>query len=568
MTMGTPTVSRPARPDARRRAAFTRRFFRFRLPPHWPVRAALGLDVSDVSIQMMELRRVRGGFAVAARSHGTLPPGVVRDGEVLNGPAFEAALRETAARATPRPFRTRNVILSFPESKVSLRNFEFPRSLTEDQVRKSTPFEAEGALPLTLDEVYFDLVFHRSRLASHHVLFAAAPRRIVDAYVAILERAGLRPVAFDVESAALARSIVGFRTEPMLVADIGGRATVVSVIERESVHSAVTLPLAGDALTTAVAAALGLAPEAAEREKCRQGLVGDAALREVLTDGVKPIVAELRRTAEYHEAHTGRAVSYLLLAGGSAQMPGLPEHMASATGLQTFVGDPWGTRRVAVPPDGSLGRSAELAAARGAYATVIGLALRGVAWDPATAGINLLPPPLRAPLVNWRATLAASALALGSAVVALALAGTVLGITLARSYTARQVALDAARVREQIFGARFADAAGAANAAIGELDTLQRFPAGAPDAAALLAQVRGARVSGIRLQRVELRAPPEAEQPVVLRLVGIADRRETFLAFEARLRELTNAKKVLSPISNLNLPANAPFEVTLEFIRP
>lgn len=541
-----------------------------RPPRYFPVRHAIGVDISDVSVEMLELTRGVGGkLSVSALSHADLPPNTVRDGEILDPAGLGLLLRKTF-NARSRLFRARAAIVSLPESKVYLHAFEFPKQLGEEELRRAIPFEAEGVLPLTLDEVYYDVLFHRSRLDTQHVLFAAAPRRIVDGYLTALHDGGLVPIAFDVESAALARSIVGERSDPVLVADIGGRATVISVVEREAVHSAVTISVAGDAFTESIAATLRIPPEEAEARKRREGLTGGAgeALTKALADVLVPLIQELRRTAQYHEMHTGRTARELLLAGGSAQLPGIVEHLASETGLTVRIGDPWATRDVQVPEHVPAIDRARLAETRGAFATVVGLALRGVTGEPAAAGINLLPASAKRPYLAWRGALASSALAVVTAAVTLVLASVVSVTALSRWFDARQAAVAAAGVREQLAGDRLMHAAEEARRANAELTVLKNFQRGAPDLPGFFRDLRGAIVEGITLQTVEAKVPPEPEKPLTVKVAGIAVRREAFLAFETRLKTLKSLQSLESPLSNLNVREHAPFVLFLEMKRP
>lgn len=535
-----------------------------------PVRQAIGVDISDVSIELLELNRgATGGLTVHALSHAELPSGIVQNGEIADAPRLQALLRETFAAAQPRPFHTRNAIVALPETRVFLRAFEFPHTLTEKQVRRTVPFEAEGALPLTLDEVTYDIHFHRSRVATHHVLFAAAPRRTVDAYLTALNGAGLNVVALDVESAALARSIVGARADPVLIVDIGGRATVISVVEREVVHATATLPVAGDVFTEHVAQALRIPPEEAETRKRQEGLkTADPLLREALAESLVPVIQEIRRTLQYHEAHTGRPVRELYLAGGSAQLPGIVEHLAEKAGLAVRIGDPWATRAIRFPgalPEPDRNRLTE---AQGALATVVGLALRGVSGDAAAGGLNLLPSPLREAYAGWRVRFTTATLAIVVATTALALAATMAIAATSRVWEARRTSTDAARLRAELLGERFRNAVEETRRVNTELAALRTFREEAPDAAAVIAGIRAAVPPGITLQQVEINIPPARTAGTTVKIVGLAERRETFLDFENRLRTFPRLQKLESPLTNLNLREHVPFTVSLLLTRP
>ncbi len=533
---------------------------------YFPVRHAIGVDISDVSVELLELSRTRSGLFVRSSSRAELAPGIVHNGEILDAARLQTVLKETLAAAQPHAFHTLHAIVALPETRVFLRAFEFPLTLSEEQVRRAVPFEAEGALPLTVEEIYYDIQFHRSRAATHHVLFAAAPRRIVDTYLTTLQAAGLQPVALDVESAALARSIVGAREDPVLVVDIGGRATVISVVEREMVHTTVTLPVAGDALTEHIIQMVRSGREEAEQRKRTEGLhTADAQLRESLTEGLIPIIQEIRRTTQYHEAHTGRAVSELYLAGGSAQLPGIVEHFAQHTGIRTQIGDPWTTRTIRIPD--TVREQGRMMEARGALATVVGLALRGVSSDSASAGMNLLPPTVRERYTGWKHQLVTATLALLTAAATLLLAMTMTTMATVRTLDVQRTRSDAERLRTVFRGAEFLKAVEETRRVNAEVSSLRTVLHDVPDTSALIASLRTRVPAGIAIQRLEVTIPPEATGSITMHVTGLADRRETFLAFEHTLRDVPRLQKLDSPPSNLNRKEHAPFSVTLTLAR-
>lgn len=537
---------------------------------YFPVRNAIGVDISDVSVELLELTRSAAGtLTVHAVSHAELPSGVVQNGEILDPQRLQTVLRETLAAAQPRPFRSRNAIVALPETRVFLRAFEFPHILTEDQITRAIPFEAEGALPLTLNEVSYDIQFHRSRTAMHHVLFAAAPKRTVDAYLETLTKVGLHAIALDVESAALARSIVGAREEPALVVDVGGRATVISVVEREMVHTTVTLPVAGDVFTEQTARALRLSPEDAERRKRQEGLLSsDTQFRDALTETMAPIIQEIQRTLQYHEAHTGRAVRTLYLAGGSAQLPGIIEYLTQTTGTSVHVGDPWTTRAIHFPSTVPEPYRRRLTEARGALATVVGLALRGVSTDAAAGGLNLLPHPTRETYTKWRTRLIVASLAILVATTTLTIGTIMMASASARWLQAQRTSGEAERVRADVLGERFLKGTEQTRRVNAELTSLKIFREETPDVAALLTALRATTPPGITLQRIDVKIPPGKTEDILVTIAGLADRRETYLTFGSRLRAFERLQKLDSPLSNLNLPEQAPFTVSLSLKRP
>ena len=557
-----------------------------------PVRRAFGLDISDGSLKAMECTPRRGGYVIQA--HGQLPlaADVVQRGEIQKPEDLQSAITTLLQSTTPRPITTRHVLVSFGGTNAYLHPFEFPRTLTETQVRRAVPYEAEGELPITLRETYTDIQFHRSRAQAHHVLFAAAPRKLVDAYVDVLVRAGLLPVVFEIESLALARALVRPQDEPVFLLDVGGWSSTITTVERGMAHGAVSIPVGGFLLTTTLAAALGVSAEDAEQTKRTDGLEGaPPEARAALEVALLPLVEEVKKAAMYHETHTGRPVQQLILSGGTALLKGIvpffTQHLstgqpsvaptgealpskgagfAERTALAVTLGDPLIlhplTFSARYPENARQAFTAESIV----YANSIGLAIRGAAPGILTTGLNLLPPAVKQRYLRWweHAIIAALSvlfsLTLLAAVVGLGLWD--LTLALERMRLAHQVNL----LAESVTGKRFQQVLVEAAETNAEITVLTQFDRRRVDVSRLLRALRQEIPEGVVLTSVKLESPAEVGKPLTVAFKGVALRRENFLEFEKRLRARSDVTSVDSPIANLNRAVDAPFLLTLTVI--
>lgn len=534
-----------------------------------PVKNAVGLDISDASVEATALRRGRSGqMVLSAYNRVELPEGVIRSGEVLNPVGLAESLRTLFQGAQPSPFPSRFVVFLLPESKVYLRTFEFPTTLSVAQALSAARFEAEGVLPLALEEVYADAVIHRSRRAHHHVLFAACPRRVVEAYLSVLEAAGLTPVAFEVESEALARSLVGYRDEPVIVADLGASVSTVSVVERGRVHGSVTIDAAGRAFTEIVEKTAHVSPEEAEVLKRSAGMTTEArpVVRTALQEALAPIVGEVRQMATAREKHTGHPVTELILAGGSALLPGLPEFLAERTGLPANLGDPLARLNITLPKELSAEGQEQFRSLRVLLAPSLGLAVRAGGPDPVAAGINILPPSTKRRYRLWRENLAISVFSLCTAVVLLAFAALFAGRTVLLRFHQQQLN-GQSLVSLLGFSPRVTESIARVRSLNAEVDLLRQFVRQRGEALPAFQHFRGALGEGIHVSTVSIEAPPKPDG-VTVTARGISDTRDAFLAFEQRLKELPGLTKMDSPLTNLDRPVSGTFSVTLTFQPP
>jgi len=83
-------------------------------------------------------------------------------------------------------------------------------------------------------------------------------------------------------------------------------------------------------------------------------------------------------------------IEKIILAGGSAALPHLPEYLAENLEKPVAIGDPWVKINIDILKKKEYFEKA-LEVNPVFYSTVIGSALRGLSKDPAKEGINLLP---------------------------------------------------------------------------------------------------------------------------------------------------------------------------------
>lgn len=531
------------------------------------VHHAFGLDISDGSLKAVEFSRRKGGYVLQAHSRVDLAVDVVERGEIRDPEALKEAIKKLLAGAMPRPITTRTVLLSLGEANVYLHPFEFPNALTEAQVRRAVPYEAEGELPITLRDTYVDIQFHRSRKKAHHVLFAAAPRDLMDAYVALLVSTGLQPVVFEIESLALSRCLVRPQDEPVLLLDIGGWSSTITTVERGMVHGAVSVPVGGSLLTEVLAKALGISPSEAERVKRTDGLAGaQPKAREALGDALLPLIEEIHKAASYHQTHTGRPVKQLVLSGGSALLEGLIPFLADRTTLTVTLGDPLAIHSIAFSSRYSEDQRAAFSQEKIMYANSIGLAIRGGMPDIVASGLNLLPPPIKQRYLHWWKHALIAALSILTAVSLLG-SVTLLGVWSVQLAAERmRVAQRMSVLKKSFAGPQFQEAVKEGAETNAEITILKQFDDRRTNVSQIFAELRSVTPETVKLASLTVVNPAEREKPMTIELTGVAARREDFLAFEQLLRSRNDVKGVDSPITNLNRPVNTPFWITLTFV--
>ncbi len=334
------------------------------------IRRVLGLDVGSYAVKAVELRQTLRGVEV-----GTLRALRLDDApaEAAEGPTLPQQLQRFAAL---HRLPTDYVVAALPGDRVTSRHLAFPFR-DRRRLAQAVPFELEGEMPFALEDVVVDwdvvsgaAAAEAGREGKTEVLALAAPRTEVARQLEVLREAGLEPRTLEAEGLVLGNLAVLFPAKGThIFADLGHRKTTLSLCVDGKPLATRTVPIAGRALTQALARESGLVWNEAERVKCEQGVERSPAALSVLDRLGREIV---RTVAGFEPLLAGQPVlEGLTLIGGTARLPRIEELLRERTGL--------GVARLSLPR-GEAGSPANALLAGGdplVYAQATALALRG-----------------------------------------------------------------------------------------------------------------------------------------------------------------------------------------------
>jgi len=319
---------------------------------------AFGLDISDLSLKFVYLKKSRRGLGVASFGESAIPEGVISQGEIKKEEELAALIRKSLETRQGEKIGTSHVVASLPEEQAFLQVIQLPK-MDLKELQGAASFEAENYIPYPLETVYVDSEFVepvKDHLDHADVLLASIPRTTVDSYVKVFEKAGLFVQALEIESVAVARALVpqGVSLAPLLLVDLGATRTSFLVFAGHSLRFTASIPVASHQFTFAVSKTLGVDRAKAEELKKtygleRRGKSEGGQVFEALVPPMVDLVEQVKKYMGYYASHAShqhlpeeqRTIQQVLLAGGGANLPGLPEFLENELNTKVSIGDPW-----------------------------------------------------------------------------------------------------------------------------------------------------------------------------------------------------------------------------------
>ncbi len=308
----------------------------------------LGIDISSTSVKLLELSRSGSRYRVESYAVEPLPPNAVVEKNIAELEGVGSALSRLLVKAKTN---VKSAAVAVSGSAVITKSIEMEAGLGDDDLENQLKIEADQYIPYPLEEVAIDFEVQGPARSPGRVevLLAACRKENVEIREAALALAGLTAKVVDVEAYALERSYgllapqLGAGHDELTVAlvDIGATMTTLSVLHNgRTIYTREQL-FGGRQLTEEIQRRYGLSMEEAGLAK-KQGGLPDDYDSEVLQPFKEAVVQQVSRSLQFFfAAGQFHDVDYILLAGGTASIPGLDRLIQQKIGTQTLVANPF-----------------------------------------------------------------------------------------------------------------------------------------------------------------------------------------------------------------------------------
>ncbi len=350
----------------------------------------LGVDIGTSSIKLVELSKL--GKKRKLENYGEMRAEAlyekpfrtfekstltVLDKDVVR--AILAILKEAG-------IKTKRAYFSIPDFSSFFTTFDLP-AMTEEELPQAVTYEAHQHIPLPLSEVVLDWQLIERKISkqkpiSFKILLVAVPNEVISQYQGIARSAGLELLALEAEVFGLARasiknqnlSLSQLKEKPAIIlVDIGAQSTTISIVDEGVLKISHSFNTSGNDLTNVISKGFNIDYKKAEGLKKQYGLLpSEINIRESIMPLINLILSEIKKISQNFFQTEQKEIQKVILAGGSALLPGLADYFSKDLGTQVEIANPFSD--IYYPPilEGTLKKMGP------SYTISVGTALRGL----------------------------------------------------------------------------------------------------------------------------------------------------------------------------------------------
>jgi len=309
----------------------------------------VGLDISSTAVKLLELGRSGDKIRVESYAVEPLPANSVIEKNISDVEAVGEAIKRALKRSGSR---CKHAAAAVAGSAVITKTISMPSNLSDDEMEQEIQNEADQYIPYPLEEVNLDFeVLGQSENDPDRVevLLAASRSENVDIRVAAIEEAGLKARIMDVEAYAMENVFQMLAPtmpdqgidQTIAIIDVGATMTTLNVLHDLKTIYTREQVFGGKQLTEEIQRRYGLSYEEAGMAK-RQGGLPDNYVPEVLEPFKEAMTQQVSRSLQFFFSSSQySSVDHIILAGGSAMLPGIDEMIANKLGVHTSVANPF-----------------------------------------------------------------------------------------------------------------------------------------------------------------------------------------------------------------------------------
>lgn len=343
-------------------------------------KSAFGLEISDFSLKAFYLKRRGNTYDIVGHNRLRLPKGLVVEGEIKKEEEVASLVAQLVNSAKPQKITTSYVVSSLPENKVFVRIIKIPQ-MGKDDLGEAIKWEAENHIPIATDDAYLDWQILNKKGKEIEVLLTSAPKKLIDSYISVLNKAKLKVQVLEPCAASKSRALIldnkKINNTAYLLIDIGASKTVFDIVAHDKIYfSSSIFNVSGNLFTKTIADSLGIKESEAEKIKVECCSPKLSKKEKIVLDSIHKALDQLVLEIEKVENYFFQAKNHkekeleIIICGGGSSFFGIVPYLSLKLKRKVRLGNPWVNVRLDKPLE--LTHEDSLV-----YTEAIGLALRG-----------------------------------------------------------------------------------------------------------------------------------------------------------------------------------------------
>jgi len=326
---------------------------------HYPI----GLDISDLSIKLVQLNNIRDKIKIQAIGRINLPKGIIESGEIKRQDELIKAIKKLIANPGYGKVSSEEAIVCLPESKTFIKLIEVAKS--PNPIPEIIGSEIEKHFPLLINEIYYDWQLIKNLPEKYIILIGAASKNIINQYSEMLDMAKLSPIALEIESISICRSLLkeesprfsitsSLLTRKKLsdekkninyaIIDIGANHTSMIFYSTNTVLFTVSMPISGEQINNEIAETLKINLEQAEKAKIICGFDDDKAqgiVKNILNNMIEGLIKKINEAIEFFNSHFSELgpLDHILICGGGSNIKNIDKIISQAISIGVSQAD-------------------------------------------------------------------------------------------------------------------------------------------------------------------------------------------------------------------------------------
>ncbi len=308
-------------------------------------KSTVGLDIGANSIKLVKLEHSKSGYSVSAIGIRELPPEAIVADEIRDREAVIFNIQSLIDQTDPR---IKDVVISISGHGVITDRFTIDKK-TGTEAEQAILFETEQRAPFDVDDVSLDyhIIKTDEDVNKMDILLVAARKEYLKMVLDLVEDCDLRPVIVDDDALAIFNAYENnYEIDPTRITalvNIGHDVTNVTYLVDGIYHSTRDVSSGTRDIYNAIQKEFRLNPELTN--KAIKGEMNDSIdqdmLKATIISSTDDLMSGIELAFSYFKSQAKvENVDWLVLSGGGALIPYLPEFLQSKLNVPLEIANP------------------------------------------------------------------------------------------------------------------------------------------------------------------------------------------------------------------------------------